>query len=62
MTGPTVDDMLRDPRRVRDKIAEICDELDIADGLFPRPLAQRIHRRAGWALWRYRGVHRRNCQ
>lgn len=58
MTQPTVDDFLRDPYRVRDKLADMCEQHGFALGIFPRPIAQRIHRRDGWALWRYRGTHR----
>lgn len=57
----TVDQLVRAPFRVHDKLVEICDQLGIAGLAFPRPIAEQIHRRDGMALRRYRGAHRTGC-
>lgn len=61
MTGPTVDEFLRDPQIVNAKLQAMAEEKGLAGFVLPPPIERRIHRRDGWALWRYRGVHRHGC-
>lgn len=58
----TIDKILKhDPARFTNRLRELAETLGISDQLFPKPIAEQIHRRHGWELWRYRGIHRRKA-
>lgn len=58
VSAPTLNSFLRDPRRLEHQMRAMAETLQISDLLFPKPIAEQIHRRDGLALYWYRGTHR----